>query len=272
MNLAARCLVLPLFLSISAAAARAEVKTKAVPYEHGGGKFTGFLAWDDAKTSDKTPQPGVLVFPEWWGNNDYAHTRARQLAELGYVALAVDMYGEGRVTKDPAQAQKWSGELYGDVNLLRARAQAGMAQLVAQAQVDRARIAAIGYCFGGTVALELARTGADLCAVVAFHAGKLGSLGKPEDSARITAAVTICHGQNDDFVSKDDIAAFHAQMKGSKHPYQFLSYSGAVHAFTNREADSFKIPGVAYDATADHRSWGHMRQALEDAFVVLRKR
>lgn len=252
------------------APAGAEVRTKSIEYEHGGVKLEGFLAWDDARMAENS-QPGVLVCPEWWGNNDYAQYRARKVAELGYVAFVIDLYGKGKVTTDPKVAQEWSGTVYADVETARARARAGYGVLANQPQVDEKRIAAIGYCMGGTVALELARTGASLRAVVAFHTSKLTSLGKPEDDARITASVTVCHGQDDAFVPAEELARFHAAMKAAKVDYQFLSYAKAVHSFTNRGADAFGIPGVAYEATADHRSWEHMKLALAEAFVVTQK-
>ncbi|MBK7874913.1 MAG: dienelactone hydrolase family protein [Planctomycetes bacterium] len=252
--------------------ALAGVQTKALEYEHAGTKLVGFLAWDDAKATEKTPQPAVVVCPEWWGCNEYAHERAKKLAELGYVALAIDVYGAGKTTKDPKEATAWSGEVYGNPELGRGRARAGYDALLRQPQVDKTRVAAIGYCMGGTVALELARTGADLRAIVAFHTSKLTSLVKPEDNAKITAMITVCHGQDDAFVNPDEITGFHAEMKAAKRTYQFLSYSGAVHSFTNKSADSFGIPGVAYDATADALSWEHMRAAFALAFVKGAKR
>lgn len=251
----------------STRSATAELRTRVIEYRHGDVVLEGFLAWDDAKATEDHKRPGVLVCPEWWGNNDYARSRARQLAELGYVAFSIDVYGKGKLTADPQQASAWAGELYGNPELGRARAQAGLAQLVAQPQVDPQQLAAIGYCMGGTVALELARTGADLDVVVAFHAGKLTSLGSADDNARIKASLTICHGLADAFVSDEELANFHAQMKAAKLTYQFLAYSGAVHAFTNPDAGKFGVPGVAYDKLADQRSWEHMKLAFGEAFA-----
>lgn len=251
---------------VLASSAAAEVKTRVVEYRHDGVVLEGFLAWDEAKASEAKKQPGVIVCPEWWGNNDYPRSRARALAELGYVAFAIDVYGKGKLTSDPKEASAWAGELYGNPALGRARAMAGLAQLTAQPQVDATRLAAIGYCMGGTVALELARTGADLDSVVAFHAGKLTALGDAADNAKIKAKLTVCHGLADTFVSDEELASFHAQMKAAKVGYQFLAYSGAAHAFTNPNADRAGIPGVAYDELADERSWEHMKLALAEAF------
>jgi dienelactone hydrolase len=212
----------------------------------------------------------VLVCPEWWGNNDYARGRARQLAELGYVAFSIDMYGQGKLTTDPKVAQEWSGALYADNALGRERAQLGLAQLTAQPMVDASRCAAIGYCMGGTVALELARTGADLKAVVTFHASTVTARGTDAealaDNKRIRATLTICTGAEDGFLPADELQRFHAQMKAAGVDYQVASYAGAVHSFTNPGADAYKIPGVAYDAKADARSWSLMRSALAEAF------
>jgi dienelactone hydrolase len=253
-------------LVASALPAMAEVRTQVIEYKHGDVVLEGLLAWDDAVATAKTPQPGVIVCPEWWGNNDYPRGRAKQLAELGYVALAIDVYGKGKLTKDAEQAGKWAGELYGAPDVARGRAQAGLALLVQQPQVDKTRLAAIGYCMGGTIALELARTGADLDAVVAFHAGKLTAMGDAADNSKIKAVLTVCHGQDDAFVSAEELENFHAQMKAAKLDYQFLSYAGAVHAFTNPNADKAGVPGVAYHAAADRRSWEHMKLALAEAF------
>ena len=245
--------------------ALAGVQSKLVEYKHGEVVLEGYLAWDDG-ASETDKRPGIVVCPEWWGNNEYARGRAEKLASLGYVALAIDLYGKGKLTTDAKQASAWSGELYGDPALMRARARAGLDQLLAQPMVDGTRLAAIGYCFGGTVALELARTGADLDAVVAFHAGKLSSLGEPQDNARIKGAVLACHGQADAFVPDEELARFHDQMKSAEVYYQFVSYPGAVHAFTTPAADAAGIKGVAYDARADEHSWATMRCFFDLAF------
>jgi dienelactone hydrolase len=252
--------------------AGAEIRTRVVAYEHEGVALEGFLAFDEALASTAKKQPGVLVCPEWWGNNDYPRSRAKKLAELGYVAFAIDVYGKGKVTADPKQAAAWAGELQGKPERGRGRARAGLAQLVAQPEVDGTRLAAVGYCMGGTVALELARTGADLDCVVAFHASKLTALGDAQDNARIKASLTVCHGLADGFVPDEELAGFHTQMKAAKVTYQFLAYSGAVHAFTNPDADKAGIPGVAYDALADRRSWEHMKLAFAEAFAPGEKR
>ncbi len=245
--------------------AQAAIQTKAIEYKHGDTVLEGFLVWDDAVATEKTPKPGVVVCPEWWGMNDYSKARAKQLAELGYVAFAIDMYGKGKVTEDAKQAGQWAGELSKDPQVRRDRAAAGMKVLTDQNIVDKSKVAAIGYCMGGTVALELARTGADLKAVVAFHASQV-SAAKPEDNKKIKGTVLVCHGQDDAFVQPGEIEKFHAQMKEAGIDYVFVAYSGAVHAFTNPNADKFKVPGVSYNVNADKRSWAEMKEIFAEKF------
>lgn len=255
--------------------AQAAIQTKTIEYKIGEGTFVGFLAWDDAVATENSPAPGVVVCPEWWGNNEYAQSRARQLAELGYVAFSVDMYGQDangkpRVTTDPKVAGEWAGSVYKDPKVLEARVVAGMKQLTDQKIVDKKNVAAIGYCMGGSVALALARTGADLKAVVAFHASTI-SAGGDEATAKaandkIKATLLICHGQDDGFVQPGELDKFHAQMKASHIDYALTAYSGAVHAFTNPKADDYKVPGVSYNKNADVRSWAAMKALFEEKF------
>jgi len=209
-------------------------------------------------------RPGVLVAPEWWGLNDYAKSRARQLAGLGYVALAMDPYGAGKATQDPREAGKLAGALRaGDRTELRERAAAALDLLKKNEYVDPARVAAIGYCFGGTTVLELARSGADVVGVVSFHGGL--STAHPEEAKNIKAKVLVCHGADDTFESPAEIQAFQQEMRDGKVDWQMNIYSGAVHAFTNPDADKFGIKGIAYNAEADHRSW----QAMKDFFAEI---
>jgi dienelactone hydrolase len=247
--------------------ASAAVKTERVEYTVAGQTFVGTLAYDD---SVKDARPGVLVCHEWWGNNDYAASRAKMLAEQGYVAFALDMYGKDKLTTDPKQAGQWAGEVMGDVNVLRERAAAGLKLLAENARTDRTRLAAIGYCMGGTVALELARSGLkhteNLRVVAPFHAGKLLAQ-SPDDNKNIKGTVLVLHGQDDDFVPAGDIDKFHAQMKAAGTDYVFVAFSGAVHAFTNPGADAFKIPGVKYDRHADTRSWSMLSELFKEKFA-----
>jgi dienelactone hydrolase len=205
----------------------------------------------------------VLVCPEWWGLNDYPKSRAEQLAKLGYIAFALDMYGKGVKTEDAGEAGKLAGALYKDSKLLRERASAGLKVLTDQPNVDASKVAAIGYCFGGKVALELARSGADLAAVVSFH-GAL-STDAPAKGA-LKPRILICNGADDTFIKPEDRAAFLKEMKDAKADYVFIDYAGAVHAFTNPTADSHNIPGIKYNQAADRRSWQHMMDLLAEVF------
>ncbi len=243
--------------------ASAAIKTETVPYTIGNTEYRGFLAYDDS-VSDK--RPGVLIGPEWWGLNDYAKHRAEQLAGLGYVAFAMDPYGGGKTTTDPKEAGKMAGALRGgDRKELRERAAAALAQLKKNEHVDPARIGAIGYCFGGTMALELARSGADVLGVVSFH----GSLATPhpEDAKNIKGKVLICHGGDDTFESPAEVQGFQEEMRDAHVDWQMNIYSGAVHAFTNPDADKFAIKGIAYNANADRRSWQAMRNFFDEVFA-----
>jgi dienelactone hydrolase len=253
------------------ASASAEIKTQTVEYKSGDTTLVGFLAYDDAAATEKSPRPGVVVCPEWWGNDEYAHSRARQLAELGYVAFSVDVYGKGadgkaKTTSDPKEAGKWSGEVSSDPKLLRARVMAGYDTLAAQKMVDKSHMAAIGYCMGGTVALELARAGAKLDAVVTFHASRIAAKDPSDNDVlkRNGMTVLICNGQDDGFTTKEEIAKFHQQMKDAGVDYEFDSYSGAVHSFTNPNADSHHMDGVKYNEKADKRSWERMKSLFEE--------
>ncbi len=242
--------------------ARAEVTTESIEYDHDGVALAGYLAYDDALSGKR---PGVLVVHEWYGLHDYARTRARQLAGLGYVAFALDMYGKDKVTDDPEQARHWSGQFHG-TDLMRRRARAALDVLAGHERVDPNRIAAIGYCFGGTTVLELAYSGADLVGVVSFH----GSLPapKPEDDANIKAKILVCHGADDPFVPADMVAAFKRAMRRAGADWQLIAYPGARHSFTNPAADRDDIDGTAYDERADKQSWQKMQQLFEEVFAT----
>lgn len=252
-------LSLAILLLATTVALNAKLVTKPVAYEHAGTKLEGYLAYDDAKASPANKAAGVIVVPEWWGLTDYTKKRAEQVAELGYVAFAVDMYGAGITTEDPKKAGELAGQFYGKP-LMAERAQAGLDQLLATGLVDAGRVAAIGYCFGGSTVQALAYSGAPLAGIVSFHGGLLPV---PADAAaRNKAKILVCHGAVDPFVKKEDIDAFQKAMNDGKFDYQFISYAGAVHAFTNPDADRIaKVTGlpIAYSAAADKRSWSHMR-------------
>lgn len=249
-------------LLLLAADARAAVRTQAVEYKDGGTVLEGFLAYDDAISGRR---PGVVVVPEWMGLNDYAKRRAEQLAGLGYVAFAIDMYGKGVRPKDDKEAAALAGKYRGDRKLMRERAAAGLEVLRSDPMTDPRRIAAVGYCFGGTVVLELARSGAPLAGVVSFHGGL--DTPNPEDARRIKGKVLALHGADDPFAPAAQRAAFEDEMRKGGVDWQVVVYGGAVHGFTNPDNGTDKSKGLAYDATADRRSW----QAMKDFFAEIFK-
>jgi len=247
---------------LAAATAGAEVRTKTVEYKQGDAVLEGFMAWDDAVHGAR---PGVLVVHQWMGLTPYEQMRAQELARLGYVAFAADLYGKGIRPKTTAEAGALAGKYKADRALLRARVNAGLAVLRASEMVDPKRLAAIGYCFGGTSVLELARSGADVAGVVSFH----GGLDSPDPAAgkNIKAKVLVLHGADDPFNSPKDIAAFQQEMRSSGVDWQMVYYGGAVHSFTQKNAGSDPSTGAAYNEAADRRSW----QAMKDFFAeVLR--
>jgi len=246
-------------LFCGANSAAAAIQTKTVTWEQDGQLLEGYLAWDDAVTGAR---PGVLVVHQWMGLTENEMMRARMLAELGYVALAADIYGQGVRPTDTAGAAKEAGKYYADRALLRARAAAGLEALKKQPGVDAARTAAIGYCFGGGTVLELARSGADLRGVVSFH----GSLDTPLPAARdaVKAKVLVCHGAVDPYVKPEAVTGFMAEMEAAGVDYQFIAYAGAVHAFTQKGAGSDPSRGAAYQEAADRRSWGAMKEFLAE--------
>jgi dienelactone hydrolase len=241
----------------------AKMVTKTLEYKQNGTVMRGFLAYDDALTGKR---PGVLVVHEWWGLNDFAKDIAKKLADLGYVALAADMYGGGRTTTDREEAAKLAGALRGNPLLLRARAQAALKALAADPRVDPKRLAAIGFCFGGTTVLELAYSGADLAGVVSFHGG-LPKAG-PEDLKRIKAALLVLHGADDSHVPMADLTAFVDALRPAKLDWQVVCFSGAVHGFMNPANGDNPATGVAYNAKAARRSWRYMQDFFQEIFAV----
>lgn len=241
--------------------AYAELRTEVVEYKHGDALLEGYLAYDDAV---KGKRPGVLVVHEWWGLNDYIKKRADKLAKLGYIAFAIDMYGKGIRTKESQRAGELSSIYSKDRKLMRARAHAGLDILKKHNLIDNQRIAAIGYCFGGTTVLELARSGADVAGVVSFHGG-LTTL-NPADTKNIKAKVLVLHGADDPFISKEQISDFQDEMRKAGADWQMVFYGGAEHSFTNPEANGYGIKGVAYNEEADKRSWEAMRAFFLEIF------
>jgi dienelactone hydrolase len=260
-NVVGNALVVGAIVAAASWAAQAAVKTEAVEYKDADVALEGMLAYDDAVQGAR---PLVLVVHEWWGLNDYAKGRARQLAEMGYTAFAVDMYGKGVVAKDPKQAGELAGKLKADRKAMRQRIAAALEAVKSNPRVDPKRIAAIGYCFGGTTVLELARGGADIAAVVSFH----GTLDKASDTKGCHAKVLVCTGADDRTVPMTQIAAFAEEMRADKVDYQINIYGGAVHAFTNPASGDDPSKNVAYNAAADRRSWQAMKDFLAEVFTT----
>lgn len=242
----------------------AEVQGTEVSYQAGDTTLKGYLASDPAQ---KGPRPGILVVHEWWGHNDYARKRARMLAEMGYTALAVDMYGDGKQATHPEDAGKFAGEVAKNAPLAKARFLAALELLRAQPGVTAKNVAAIGYCFGGGVVLNMARMGVDIAGVASFH-GSLGTQ-QPAQKGEVKAKVLVLNGDDDPFVKPEQITAFKKEMQDAGVDFEFVGYPGAKHAFTNPEADSFgqkfKLP-LAYSAEADRASWAKMQAFFEDIF------
>lgn len=249
---------------LSLTSVHAEIATREIPYQAGDTSMTGFLAWDD---SIEGKRPGVLVVHEWWGLNDYARKRARDLAKLGYTAFAVDMYGEGKTASHPNDAAAFAKAVMSNSEAATARFKAAMDVLKSQPGVDPSKIAAIGYCFGGSTVLNMARSGMDLDAVVSFH-GSLGGL--MPIKGPVQAKVLVCHGADDPFVTEKQVTQFKKEMEEAGVDFEFIAYPGAKHSFTNPDADrmakEFEMP-IAYNAEADAKSWKAMQDFLRKAFA-----
>jgi len=254
----------PLCLSLLLAvtAVQAEVQTKTIAYEDDGAKLTGHLYWDDAVSGKR---PGVLVIHEWWGLNDYAKKRAHLLAELGYVAFAADMYGDGKVTDQPSQAKEWMQEITVDPESWLQRAAAGLAQLKGSEQADADRLAAIGYCFGGGTVMQMAYGGADLDGVVSFH----GSLpaAPAEAAGKIRPKILVAHGQADSFVAPEVVTHFKDKLEAARANWEMDIYGNARHGFTNPDAAAYGMENLSYDAQADARSWQRMQAFFNEIFA-----
>lgn len=244
--------------------AEAKIIGKNVDYSVQGVMLKGYVAYND-KIEGK--RPGILVVHEWWGLNDYTRKRARMLAELGYTALAVDMYGEGKQAMHPDDAKAFSSAVMKDFDTAKARFLAAMELLKKEPTVDADQIAAIGYCFGGGVVLNMARQGVDLKGVASFH-GSLGAV-KPVEARMIKAKIRVYTGADDKFVPAEAVAAFKKEMADAKTDFQVISYPGALHAFTNPEAtqlgEKFSLP-LAYNAKADKESWADMKKFFDVLF------
>jgi dienelactone hydrolase len=255
-----RILSLLLGVLIIATSVEGAVQSRSVTYKHGDTNCIGYLAWDD---SVEGPRPGVLVFSEFWGLDAYAKRRADQLAKLGYVAFAADLYGEGKLVDHPQDASAMAGKIRSNVDDWKKRGLEALDVLKAQPQCDKTKIAAIGYCLGGSTAQQLAFSGADLKAVVSFHGALV--VPNPEQVKAIKAAVLICHGADDSFIPPEKVKEFRDALDKNGGKYTFSSYEGARHSFTVPEADAtaqkFKLDGLRYNKAADDKSWSEM-QAL----------
>jgi dienelactone hydrolase len=246
---------------MGAASLHAAIQTKIVEYKQGDTTLEGFVACDDAI---KGPRPGVLIIHQWLGLTDYEKHRAEMLAQLGYVAFCADIYGKGVRPQNTQEAGVQAGKYKNDRQLLRARANAGLDALRQQPLVDPKRVAAIGYCFGGTTVLELARSGADVAGVVSFHGG-LDSP-SPADGKNIKCKVLVCHGADDPYTKPADLAAFANELRDAKVDWQLIQYGGAVHSFTQPMAGNDNSKGAAYNEKADKRSWEAMKQFFAEIF------
>ena len=236
-----------------------------VSYMANGITMKEYIAYDK---SQKGKRPNVLVVHEWWGCNEYAKKRARMLAGLGYIAMAVDLYGNGKIATDPTTAQQYATAYYQNPVLARELLEAARFTMKNYAQTDENKIAAIGYCFGGGVLLNMARMGMDFKGIVSFH----GSLnGTPAAAGTVNTQILVCHGEADVFVKPEEVIAFQQSLKAANIPYEFISYPDATHAFTNPDATAtgkqFDMP-IEYNEAADKKSWNDMAVFLKKVFAV----
>lgn len=251
-----------LLLSLTAAGFAGIIGTD-VDYQQGDTALQGFHAYDDATDGKR---PGILIVHQWTGLTAYEEHRARMLAELGYNVFALDIYGKGIRPQPPASGQE-AGKYKGNRALFRARLLAGLDVLKKHERTDPERLAAIGYCFGGTGVLELARSGADIDGVVSFHGGLAAAKDMAAEKGGLKASVLVCHGAVDPYVPAEEVAAFQAEMQSAGADWQLITYSDAVHAFTQPMAGDDPSKGAAYQKTADERSWRHMQDFFEEIFA-----
>ena len=242
---------------------KSSIKEENITYVVDGVTMKGFIAYDSDKKGER---PAILVVPEWWGLNDYAKNRARQLASLGYIAMAVDMYGNGKIAADPKEAQALAGPFYQNPQLGKTRLDAAIKKIKEYQQTDAANAAAIGYCFGGSVVLNSAKLGSDLKGVVSFHGGLAGVT---PDKNLLKAKILVCHGGSDQFVPQHDMDVFKHQLDSVGANYTVKVYPNATHAFTNPDATAtgkkFNMP-IEYNAEADKNSWNDMKSFFATLF------
>ena len=253
------CFTAVLALLVAGMPAKAELQTQTVRYNDGDASLQGYFAWDDAI---KGKRPAVLVVHEWWGLNDYARKRADMLARLGYLAFAVDMYGKGRVTEHANQADEWMKQITSNVDAWQQRALLGLDIMRTHELANGARVAAIGYCFGGATVMQLAYAGAALAGVVSFH----GSLpvATPEQAKNIRSRVLVAHGSADTFIPSERIVSFQNALNAAGVDWQMIVYGGARHGFTNPDADLYGMENLRYHKISDQRSWQDMQRFLKE--------
>lgn len=249
-------------LSLLLPTAFASIVENEVDYEHDGTALEGFHAYDDAVEGER---PGVLIVHQWTGLTDYEKSRARQLAGMGYNVFALDIYGKG-IRPQPPESGQYAGKYKGDRELFRGRLMAGLEVLRNDERTATGKVAAIGYCFGGTGVLELARAGADIAGVVSFHGGLGAADGMEATAGGVKARVLVCHGAADPHVPAEEVAAFRDEMHAAEVDWQFIAYADAVHAFTQKMAGDDPSKGAAYQETADRRSWAHMKLFFSEIF------
>ena len=240
--------------------ARAEIKTEVVEYNQGDTTLEGLLAYDDAVQGKR---PAILVAHTWTGVSDFIRTRSTELAKMGYVVFAPDIYGKGVRPKPPVETRQEMGKYTGNRPLLRSRVQAGLDVLRANPMTDTGKVLAIGFCFGGTTVLELARTGADVLGVVSFHGGPLDSP-TPDDARNIKGRVLVLHGADDPNVPASQVTAFEKEMRDAKVDWQLVAYGNTVHSFTDPAAGNDNSKGAAYNEKADKRSWIAMQDFFKE--------
>jgi dienelactone hydrolase len=238
--------------------AHAEIKTEEFEYRQGDTPLQGFVAWDSAVTGKR---PGVLIVHEWWGHNQHVRNQAIRLAKAGYFAFALDMYGKGKVATHPNDAKTFMAEASSDFKREQARFDAALAKLKARPEVDTSKIAAIGYCFGGGVVLDMVRVGEPFALVATFH-GALSSKqhAQPGNKTR----VLVLHGADDPMVTHEQVSALKKEFDEAHIRYEVVEYPGVKHAFTNPDADKAGVPGLSYDAKADEASWAVFLKALKE--------
>lgn len=243
--------------------AQSNIKGEEVIYTSGNVSLSGYVAYD---SSINGKRPAIVVVHEWWGNNDYSRMRARMLAELGYIAIAADMYGDGKIAADPTTAKEFATVLYSDPQLAKNRIEAAITKLKEYAVTDPEKIGAIGYCFGGSMVLNAAKMGTDFKGAVSFHGGLAGV---PATKGSTKARILVCHGGADKFISADEVKKFRNNLDSVGVSYTFNTYKNATHVFTNPKADEyaakFNMP-VKYNPKADKKSWKDMKQFLKKVF------